>query len=76
MRKTAKLQLTKTTIRNLSTAVLARASGGEPAESDAGHVCESVNACHGSVAPYACATDVRCSQTAGPCDQSAFGPCG
>lgn len=73
MQKVKKLTLIKSTLRNLRTAVLAGAHGGEPANSDVGHVCESVNACPGSVAPYMCATDVRCD-TIGPCDPS-FGPC-
>lgn len=70
---TRRLSLAK--IRDVvRTMELRQVSGGEPGQSEDGHVCESFNSCPGSVVPYACSTDVRCD-TIGPCDLS-FGPCG
>jgi hypothetical protein len=54
---------------------LTAARGGSTNQSEDGHVCESVNACPGSVAPYQCATDM-CQTRTPPCNASAFGPCG
>lgn len=57
-------------IRLLGLLQLRDAHGGSPDQSEK-DICGP-----GSVPPYVCATDVRCDESLGPCDQSAFGPCG
>ena len=61
-------------VRQLRTRELVELNGAAINGSDDGHVCESVNACPGSVAPYPCATDI-CQTYSPPCNNSAVGPC-